>query len=204
MSERIHPGTIEDDKPEEILLDEDDEESGDVIHPDPISAGQGIILTGRGAGGGFETRQASLSQHDAIKEGRYKTLEFTSENAGLGLDLTDIGVKYCSLCAIPLFISDAPWDVLPRRPEDNSLIFETAKWMKKFLITSYNKNPIVIKRDRGAEIQYRFICTECEVPVGYTSEVLTFDGKKKEPSHYYIFDGCFVEKPHESEFAKNC
>jgi len=186
MSGHIHPGTI----PETVGMAEEIE-----INLPPINR----------TGSAFESKELNDPNpaiSEAMSEGRYKTLEFTSENAGIGLDITDIEVQYCSVCAIPLFISDAPWDVLPRRTVDGAYVFETARWEKKFMIKPSTKGPTVIKREKGAEVQHRFVCEECEMIIGYTIEPLSNDDGKKEPIYYYVFPDAFVNKPHLSDFAK--
>ncbi|KAF8341365.1 uncharacterized protein EI90DRAFT_1727103 [Cantharellus anzutake] len=80
-------------------------------------------------------------------------------------------VYYC-LCGEFALVIDKDITLLPRRKTDGALILRAqgVEGQTKAQIFKLNVNisdPIFIKRDNSLELQYRYTCTRCTLPIGY-------------------------------------
>lgn len=94
--------------------------------------------------------------------------EILSMDKSIIKDENNLFNYFCSLCGANIFISDTPFDDMPRRKTDDSIIVLISKiFFKSFL---KRDKLMVIKRETNKyEKQFRFSCQECGVFIAYQS-----------------------------------
>jgi len=79
-------------------------------------------------------------------------------------------VYYC-LCGEFVLVIDRDIKKLPRRHTDGAHIIRNQDTANSkaaiFKLNVTNANPVLIQRGNKYEVQYRFLCTRCTLPIGY-------------------------------------
>ncbi|VWU50848.1 conserved protein, unknown function [Hepatocystis sp. ex Piliocolobus tephrosceles] len=129
-----------------------------------------------------QTEQEALKDNE--KQRKFKILNYTSKDSILNKFEKDFLVYFCFLCGYTCLISEVDISTLPTRKTDNSIIFPFKKITHK-KIHKKQKDRIIIKRKNGIEIQYRLLCKDCNVPIGYTNNLS--DDNENSFIYYYHY-----------------
>ncbi|EGD78020.1 hypothetical protein PTSG_09658 [Salpingoeca rosetta] len=105
---------------------------------------------------------------------------------------TDVPVYYC-LCGHLALISEKPIETLPKRNTDGAAFFDGSKG--KYSLNMTSDETIVVRREKGVEVQYCLKCNTCGLPLAYQT-----DSKSKQ---YFLRQGALLKSGETSELAKN-
>ncbi|CRH02888.1 conserved Plasmodium protein, unknown function [Plasmodium relictum] len=107
---------------------------------------------------------------DDNKQKKFRILNYTSKDSFVGKIEKDFLIYFCFLCGFNCLISEIDINNLPTRKTDSSIIFPCKKIIHKKNHKIQTKR-ILIKRRDGVEVQYRILCKECNVPIGYINDL---------------------------------
>ncbi|SBT50416.1 conserved Plasmodium protein, unknown function [Plasmodium ovale wallikeri] len=133
----------------------------------------------------LEIKRKVQNEQEALKDDnkqrKFRILNYTSKDSIVNKIEKDFLVYFCFVCGYNCLISEIDINHLPKRKTDGSIIFPFKKIThKKFHKTQNEK--IKIKRKEGVETQYRILCKECTVPIGYVTNL------QEDNAHIYYYD----------------
>ncbi|CRG97098.1 conserved Plasmodium protein, unknown function [Plasmodium gallinaceum] len=122
----------------------------------------------------LEIKRKVQTEHEASKDDnkqkKFRILNYTPKDSFVGKIEKDFLVYFCFLCGYNCLISEIDIYNLPTRKTDNSIIYPYKKIVHKKNHKVQTKR-ILINRKNGIEAQYRILCKECDVPIGYISNL---------------------------------
>jgi hypothetical protein len=97
--------------------------------------------------------------------GRIKLKNYTHEDSALTYE-KPLNLYYCSLCGAHLLVTTSPLTGLVRRRSDQAIILSESQDIQ---FQRYFKpgDTVGIRRKNGIEVQYRWNCKECNIPIAY-------------------------------------
>lgn len=111
------------------------------------------------------------TQKEDTKQKKFRILNYSYRDSFAGKSEKDFFVYFCFLCGYNCLISEVDIKTLPKRKTDNSIIFPLQKILHK-KNDKIHRDRILIKRgEKGVETQYRMLCKECNVPIGYITNL---------------------------------
>lgn len=116
------------------------------------------------------------AQKEDTKQKKFRILNYSYKDSFAGKAEKDFFIYFCFLCGYNCLISEVDIKKLPIRKTDKSIIFPAHKIVHK-KNNKIHPDRILIKRgEKGVETQYRMLCKECNVPIGYITN-LKIDNK---------------------------
>lgn len=97
--------------------------------------------------------------------GRIKLKNYTQEDSALTFE-KPLNLYYCSLCGAHLMVTTLPLTSLVRRRTDQAIILSESQGIQ-FQRYFQPGQIVAIRRKHGNELQYRWNCKECNIPVAY-------------------------------------
>lgn len=97
--------------------------------------------------------------------GRIKLKNYSHEDSALTSE-KPLNLYYCSLCGAHLMVTTQPLTSLARRRTDQAIIISETQEIQ-FQRYLQPGEVIGLRRKNGIEIQHRWNCKECNIPVAY-------------------------------------
>ncbi|EDL42539.1 hypothetical protein PVX_217290 [Plasmodium vivax] len=137
------------------------------------------------------------AQKDDNKQRKFKIINYTSKDSLVSKVEKEFFLFFCFLCGFNCLISETDVADLPRRKTDGSIIFPFKKIVHKKYYKTKKECILIRRREDALEVQFRILCKECGVPIGYVNSLAD------DNAYVYYYDYSFVRSQTKSRLFKD-
>ncbi|CAA9991266.1 conserved Plasmodium protein, unknown function [Plasmodium knowlesi strain H] len=137
------------------------------------------------------------AQKDDHKQRKFKIINYTSKDSLVSKVEKDFFLYFCFLCGYNCLISETDVADLPRRTTDGSIIFPFKKIVHKKFHKTKKEHILIRRKEDALEVQFRILCKECGVPIGYVNSL------DQDNAFIYYYSYSFVRSQTKSRLFKD-
>ncbi|KJP87612.1 hypothetical protein AK88_02780 [Plasmodium fragile] len=137
------------------------------------------------------------AQKDDNKQRKFKIINYTSKDSLVSKVEKDFFLYFCFLCGFNCLISETNVTNLPKRTTDGSIIFPFKKIVHKKFHKTKKEHILIRRKEDALEVQYRVVCKECSVPIGYVNSLA------EDNAYIYYYDYSFVRSQTKSKLFRD-